>query len=277
MWKIDKPSLARAKGKDVRELVADCNDLDDSVKQPLRALYNKYDQQGGTVTDAQLNTISAAQAKAIHDMYPKTYYPQALSYIRSELMSKVFKCPYCGIQEANTLDHYMPESRYGALAVCRMNLVPMCGTCNNLKRTKPYNQFVHCYYQDYPANVDFFKAKVCVRKNRFVVSFDFDSAAIADATLEGKLRYQSTETRLFSRIKKEAMVFISGLCKECEVTTTAGLRSWLSRRLSNYEDTYGLNDWRCAIIRGMLTYPRLDISLFIYNKTNPVRVNAGGA
>lgn len=116
-----------------------------------------------------------------------------------------------------------------------------------------------------------------MRKNRFVVSFDFDSAAIADATLEGKLRYQSTETRLFSRIKKEAMVFISGLCKECEVTTTAGLRSWLSRRLSNYEDTYGLNDWRCAIIRGMLTYPRLDISLFIYNKTNPVRVNAGGA
>ena len=91
MWKIDKPSLARAKGKDVRELVAGCNDLDDSVKQPLRALYNKYDQQGGTVTDAQLNTISAAQAKAIHDMYPKTYYPQALSYIRSELMSKVFK------------------------------------------------------------------------------------------------------------------------------------------------------------------------------------------
>ena len=51
MWTLDKPELSRAKGKDVRELIANSDDLDESLKKPLRDLYQQYDDQQGRVTD----------------------------------------------------------------------------------------------------------------------------------------------------------------------------------------------------------------------------------
>ncbi len=276
MWKIDKPDLSRARGKDIRELIANCNDLDDSVKEPLKKLYKQYDDQEGRVTDVQLLAISKDQADAIHDMYSSTYEGKALEFIRDDLTKKVYKCPYCSINQPNTLDHYMPESTYPALAVCRMNLVPMCGVCNNYKGTKTYTNFIHCYYEKLPVSRPFLVATVYTVKQRFVVRFKFDSAAISDAALEAKLEYQEKETRLFKRLQKESTVFIQTLCRDCEQNDTASLKLWLGRRLADKEDEFGDNDWRCAVIRGMLNYSKLDISQVKYNKTNSIRISAGG-
>jgi hypothetical protein len=170
----------------------------------------------------------------------------------------------------------MPESKYEALAVCRMNLVPMCGVCNNYKHAKPYEKFVHCYYETLPTTKPFLVAKVFTVKQRFVVKLDFDSMAIGDAALEGKLRFQEKEIRLFKRIQKECVVFINTLCRSCEVTDTAALRLWLGRRLRDNERDYGMNDWRCAVIRGILAYSGLNILQIQYNRTNPRVINAGG-
>lgn len=277
MWKIDKPELSRAKGKDVRELIANCDKLDETDKPVLKQLYKEYDDQQGRVTDAQLNAISAEKAKAIHEMYKQTYENKPLAYIRDELMENVYKCPYCSIAQPDTLDHYMPESKYEALAVCRMNLVPMCGKCNNYKSSKPYQKFVHCYYEPLPTFAPFLIAKVYTVKQRFIVRFSFDPDAIGDANLESKLVYQENEIRLFKRLEKESVVFINTLCRSCEQNDTLSLKLWLNRRLANYEDEFGMNDWRCALIRGILAYPRLDISQINYNKSNPRRVSAGGS
>lgn len=276
MWKIDKPELSRAMGKDLRELVANCDELDDTDKPAIKQLYKEYDDQHGSVTDAQLNAISTEKAKAIHVMYKETYENKSLAYIRDELMEVVYKCPYCSIAQPDTLDHYMPESKYEALAICRMNLVPMCGKCNNYKGTKPYQKFIHCYYEPLPTVAPFLIAKVYTLKQRFIVRFSFDSAAIGDANLESKLVYQEKEIRLFIRLEKESVVFVNTLCRSCEQNDTPSLKLWLNRRLADYEDEFGMNDWRCAVIRGMLAYPGLDISQISYNKLNPRRVSAGG-
>ena len=277
MWTLDKPELSRAKGKDVRELIANSDDLDESIKKPLRDLYQQYDDQQGRVTDVQLGTIAADKSEAIYRMYKSTYENRPLAYIRDELTAKVYKCPYCGIAQPNTLDHYMPESKYKALSVCRMNLVPMCGVCNNYKNAKPYTNFIHCYYESLPTTRPFLVAKVHTVKQRFVVRFDFDSTAIADANLEHRLRYQEKEIRLFKRLKKESVVFINTLCRSCEAVDTPALKIWLGRRLDDYECMHKKNDWRCAVIRGLIAYPGLDITLIQYNRANPVCVNAGGA
>lgn len=277
MWILDKPSLGRAKGKDVRELIANCDELDNTIKQPLKELYQQYDDQQGRVSDIQLSAISDVNAKAIHSMYKNTYENKPLAYIRDELTAHVYKCPYCSIAQPNTLDHYMPESKYKALAVCRMNLVPMCSVCNNYKHTKPYESFIHCYYEMLPTTKPFLVAKVHSEKQRFVVLLDFDSTVIGDAALEMKLRYQEREIRLFKRIQKECVVFINTLCRGCEVSDTSALKLWLRRRLADYESDYGQNDWRCAVIRGMIAFAGLDISQIQYNRMNPRRVNAGGA
>lgn len=276
MWKIEKPELSRAKGKDIRELIANCDKLDEAVKQPLKTLYQQYDDQNGSVTDEQLNAITKEQAVAIYGMYDKTYENKPMAYIRDELTAHVYKCPYCSIAQPNTLDHYMPESQYKALAVCRMNLVPMCGVCNNYKGKKAYGKFIHCYYDKLPMASPFLVANVYTVKQRFVVKFSFDSATIGDATLESRLKYQENEIRLFKRIKKETVVFLNTLCRSCELNDTTSLKLWLGRRLKDNEEDYGKNDWRCAVIRGLLAYPKLDISQIKYNRLNPRSINGGG-
>lgn len=100
---------------------------------------------------------------------------------------------------------------------------------------------------------------------------------IRDATLEAKLEYQEKETRMFKRLRKESTVFINTLCRDCEQNDTASLKLWLGRRLADKEVEFGMNDWRCAVLRGMLAYPKLDIAQITYNKTNARRVSAGGA
>ena len=277
MWTIEKPDLSKAQGIDIKELISNCDSLDDSDEQPIKQLYQEYDDQHGNVTEDQIHAISESKADAIHNMYQKTHENRPLAYIRSELTANIYKCPYCSINSPETLDHYMPESQFHALAVCRMNLVPLCGRCNNFKLAKPYEKFIHCYYDKLPKEKPFLVAQVWVQEQRFVVEFSFDSAVIGDDELERRLIYQEKEIRLFKRIKRQSVEFISTLCLNCELNDTLSLRTWLNRRQEAYENQYGLNDWRCAVIRGMLAYPDLDISQINYNKKNPIYVSHGGS
>jgi len=50
----------------------------------------------------------------------------------------------------------------------------------------------------------------------------------------------------------------------------------LGRRLNDNEEDFGRNDWRCAVLRGLLAYPKLDIAQIKYNRANPRRINGGG-
>lgn len=270
MWKIKKPNINRACGKDIDELVKHCDNLDDSIKPFLKELYKQYDSQFGSVTNVQLTAIPKGKESVIHSQYYKTYDGGTLSYMRSELMEGAFKCPYCGINQPSTLDHYMPESQFEALAVCRMNLVPMCGTCNNLKNAKPYDKFVHCYYQEYPKDEPFLKAKVYALKQRFVVKLYIDDAVLSDKILIEKIHYQTDKLKIFDKVKKESSVYITTLCKDFDCKNDTDMINWLNRKLSNEVSIYGLNDWRCAILRGMLAYSKLNVSIFNYNKKNPL-------
>ena len=157
-----------------------------------------------------------------------------------------------------------------------MNLVPLCGVCNNFKGRKDYKKFIHCYYEKLPTTNPFLRATVYTVKQRFVVRFSFDLATISDSNLKKKLVSQENEINLFPRLVKEATVFIDTLCRDCEQEDTVSLKKWLDRRLTDKEDAFGKNDWRCAVIRGLLAYPKLDVSQIMYNKTNPRRINPGG-
>lgn len=64
------------------------------------------------------------------------------------------KCLICGVDTANTLDHYLPKSQVPTLAVDPGNLIPVCSTCNGKKgdalgsdlRDMP----IHNYYDKIP-------------------------------------------------------------------------------------------------------------------------------
>lgn len=54
----------------------------------------------------------------------RPYYDRLMS------MPRFGKCPFCGIRDVSTLDHYLPKSKYPALSITLINLVPACSDCN---------------------------------------------------------------------------------------------------------------------------------------------------
>ena len=81
----------------------------------------------------------------------------------------------------------MPKADYKSLALCRLNLVPMCYECNNTKSNQPYREFIHAYYTELPANVDFLIADIGVVMGYLVVFFTFDSTVVTDKVLYNQL------------------------------------------------------------------------------------------
>lgn len=64
------------------------------------------------------------------------------------------RCPICGVNRAETLDHYLPKSKIPTLAVDPGNLIPACDRCNRKKGDKlsydPCKLPVHIYYDRIP-------------------------------------------------------------------------------------------------------------------------------
>ena len=56
-------------------------------------------------------------------------------------------CPLCGQRVVATLDHYLPKSRYAALAVNPANLIPACSDCNKAK-SDAVEDTLHPYYDN---------------------------------------------------------------------------------------------------------------------------------
>lgn len=61
-------------------------------------------------------------------------------------------CPICGQRVVKTLDHYLPKTKYPALAVTPLNLVPSCSDCNKLKLDREASsagdQTLHPYFDN---------------------------------------------------------------------------------------------------------------------------------
>lgn len=59
--------------------------------------------------------------------------PARHHYDRIKAAPRHSQCPYCGERTVKTLDHYLPQSVFSALAVTPTNLVPSCSDCNKSK------------------------------------------------------------------------------------------------------------------------------------------------
>lgn len=279
MWILKKPDLRKAK-KDIDVVLAHCDNLDAGDKPLLEQLYDDYDNGGGAVTPLQLQPLDGKKA-IIRGQYAKTSGKRAdkrrnnpLVYIRTELNRGIVKCPYCSVNAPQQLDHYMDKSAYGQLAVCRLNLVPLCGTCNNRKGEKTYTDFVHPYYQQFP-QADFLVADCKIVKNRVVAIFSINRVALNDNALADKIEKQIVHIRLRQRLQKAMTEFLSQIFLSFCGSTDAELKAFLHQHLLKTSAMYGRNDWRTALLRGLSICPQFDVNVVKNMVSKPI--NGGGA
>lgn len=66
------------------------------------------------------------------------------------------ECPFCGINEPKTLDHYLPKESYPEFSVHSLNLLPVCSVCNSNYKKRQFKNvgggriFIHSYFDIIP-------------------------------------------------------------------------------------------------------------------------------
>lgn len=284
MWRLETPKLEAAK-HDVHVTVNHTKQLDAADEAKLVTLYEKYHKQGGRVTDEDLKPLESKK-DVIRGMYPKSSgkatprknqtigSDNPLVYMRNDLMRGVVRCPMCSILRVSDLDHVWPESDYGQLAVCRLNLVPTCGKCNNAKRRANPKEFIHSYYQQFPVNKVFLIASCKVVAGKIIARFVIDQQALHDDKLAHTLHRQMVNIHLRERLQKESQEFFMKLFRGAKVKTDAEVQVFLKERLEKYKkpEMYGLNDWRTAILRGLIACHAMDIKVVRSYQTAKARM-----
>jgi hypothetical protein len=74
-------------------------------------------------------------------------------YDELKSLAPLNKCPFCGVGQVSTLDHYLPKDKFPTFAVLPYNLVACCSDCNKGKlssySTSQDSQVLHPYYDDF--------------------------------------------------------------------------------------------------------------------------------
>lgn len=259
MWILDKPDISKAIGIDVDTLVNHCTHLDQSDALKLKYLHKLYNKGHGAVSSAQLFPLSA-KAGIIRAQFDKMSSGKTLSYIRKELNRGINSCPMCGINEPNQLDHFMDKSTYGQLACCRLNLIPVCGVCNNKKSDLPYTDFVHAYYDRNFGNGHFLITKVHIRNNTIGFTFSIDKNAIPDQDLAERTEKQFTTLSLNKRYHKRGIDFINDTIYGMNCSSDKSLKAYLSMEIQKCTQQYARNHWKTSILKGLYECAQFDFN-----------------
>ena len=222
-----------------------------------------YDQNKGSIASSVLNRFTCDEGDLIHNMYgSKTYEGQELYYIREELFNGVDLCPLCGINPPSQLDHQMPKSQYKPLSLCRLNLVPTCGVCNNKKRAKPFDEFLHPYYVDFPNGIVFLIVNIHVNvlAHRFSWYYSLDYSQFPkDSSLKTQIEKQVEHIKLLRRLKKESHRFVADTLGCTNFKSRTVLKGYLSDRYNYCLRMYGRNDWRTVILYGLYISDKIGV------------------
>lgn len=147
-----------------------------AIRAEVIDAYEEYEEAAPEVGTLVALDINENQQAAMRHAY--NVETQPMLALRGALLGRpvVFRCPFCGIGESSTLDHYLPKEQYPEFAIFPLNLVPSCGVCNNRKRDHvlidgtDVRMFLHPCFDTIP-DEQFLVARTRIEADALVISF----------------------------------------------------------------------------------------------------------
>ncbi|GBQ99039.1 hypothetical protein AA23498_3397 [Acetobacter nitrogenifigens DSM 23921 = NBRC 105050] len=265
MWTLDPPAvrMARTQVRTAlsRKTAPPIYTLSNAEWIAIKDLYALYETQQGQPISGLKPAVLKGCEQTLHDCYSQIQIGGRLEKLRGRLLTGASECPLCGYGDPTTLDHYLPRSKYKALAIYPRNLIPACQPCNRKKGTaapKGNKGFIHAYYENLPDHWNdepFLHAKVSYTRGTLRVIFSISHPTLSSQTVE-RLRYQFEKLELNTRYaapinnflfsQKVALLGFTG-------KDAAKLRcAYLKTVSEQWARDFGLNDWRAAFLRGLM-------------------------
>tara|TARA_Y100001960_G_scaffold321122_1_gene395216 strand:- start:27 stop:884 length:858 start_codon:yes stop_codon:yes gene_type:complete len=182
--------------------------------------------------------------------------PKTLQFVKDSIESEQIDgfltvCPYCGIGDPKTYDHYLPKSKFPELSVHAFNLFPCCGTCNQTKssnwKNEEHRTFINLYSDKIPESQYLFVKLI----------EDYDSKTIAanfflqkpdevDDNLWKIIESHYLKLGLLKKYKNRSDIKITSLINSCKAHIETGgsnIPLYIDKLLQHDKDIHGYNYW----------------------------------
>ncbi len=227
--------------------------------------YDELASSGQLFTIHEHNTVDGIATK--DDMivlYEEKFVPEENKenrdiYNKILLLAPDGVCPYCQQIPADTLDHFLPKSKYVTFSVTPYNLVPSCSYCNTDKSASTFTTYLeqpfHPYYDDFDDSA-WLKARLIENEE---ISFQFYAepplSVPADKAERIKNSFSSAGFGLNDIYKVHAPELYRTCFHRIKILFDKGGKDLaIVRLLENIEDeqSNNINSWKAAMYQAMI-------------------------
>ena len=186
------------------------------AKAEVLDAYERYLDAAPEVSELTPTSLTSHQRAALLHCYDVETKP--LRFLRGRILGSAdhAECPFCGINESSTLDHYLPKKAYPEYSVFSANLVPCCSPCNTHKNehvsAEGARLFQHPYYDPAPS-LPFLRVEIDLLCNGLLLDYHVVRPTGMDKQTYRRLRSHFALLKLNERYARMGLNHVGSLCR----------------------------------------------------------------
>jgi hypothetical protein len=207
------------------------------LRPKVLAAYDAYSEGAPEVADLPEVTLTPLQSEALIHAYEVTTAP--MTALRGQLLDRIIavRCPFCGLGESATLDHYLPKEKFPQFSTFSKNLVPCCTPCNTRKSQlivdgdTDIRLFLHPYFDEIP-DASFLALNIALSDDAISLNYEV-------------VRPDGMRRSLFQQLQSHlALSRFYGVAEDA-----LRVSAELSRDSDDFAQLHGANHWRAVLYR----------------------------
>lgn len=232
-----------------------------SARAKVLTAYQSYEDAVPEIGNLDEATLTDLQKKAMRHAF--TVETQPMTALRGSLLKRisVARCPFCGISESSTVDHYLPKETYPEFSVFPKNLVPSCAVCNTRKRDRilvegtNVRMFLHPCYDVIPDEA-FLAVRVRMETGALIVSYRLIRPALMALHTFQHLQSHFNELDLADRYRRMGLEHLGGQYPALRRAYGAAedavrVADMLIEGATDFEEVSGSNYWLAKLYRAL--------------------------
>lgn len=168
-------------------------------------------------------------------------------------------CPCCMINDANSFDHYLPQSEFPEYIDHSLNLIPCCTECNGHKsanwREEGQRYYINLYIDDIP-KVQYLFVNFSIEGDTLSYNFYLDNRNGIEENLYTRLVHFYNDLHLCERFKRRGYQVVTELAIDIKRAMTyipkkrKAINAFRKRTISDeikHQEYYGYNYWKSVL------------------------------
>ncbi|GKS88659.1 hypothetical protein [Acidovorax sp. SUPP2539] len=232
-----------------------------AARAEVLVAYQRYEDAVPEVGALVAIGLTDAQKEAMQHAYAVETLP--MTELRGNLLKRIIvaRCPFCGLSESSTLDHYLPKEKYPEFSIFPRNLVPSCGVCNTRKKDRiledgtDVRMFLHPCFDAIP-DVEFLTVRTRLEGDSLVLSYRLTRPDGMATRTFMHLRSHFDKLDLADRYRRMGLEHLGGQYPALRRAYGAAedavrVAEKLSEVAQDFEEVSGPNNWLAKLYRAL--------------------------